>query len=339
MSTHFTARSTINSGTNSVGVAGTPSRCRVAFMGTPDFVVPVLDGLAANPALNVVAAYVPPDRPRGRGRSLTPAPVKQRALELGIPVAQPATLRNSNAVAELAGFEADVIVVAAYGRILPPDVLGLPRFGCLNLHPSLLPRHRGPSPVVSTILAGDETTGVTLMLLDEGMDTGPIIAQRQRPVSWHDDAISLTATLFADGVDLLNESLPGWLAGAIQASPQDDALATYTAKIERADGAVDWTLSAITLARRLRAYTPWPGLHTRWNGIEVKILAAEAIDGDGVDAGVVVDTGSSSIAIGTGDGLLSVGRLQVEGKRAAGTAEFLRGYPQFIGARLGDAAV
>ena len=335
MSTHFTARSTINSGTDSVGVAGTLSRCRVAFMGTPDFVVPVLDGLAANPTLNVVAAYVPPDRPRGRGRSLAAAPVKQRALELGIPVAQPATLRNSNAVAELAGFEADVIVVAAYGRILPPNVLGLPRFGCLNLHPSLLPRHRGPSPVVSTILAGDETTGVTLMLLDEGMDTGPIIAQRQRPVSWRDDANSLTATLFADGVDLLNEGLPGWLAGAIQSSPQDDALATYTAKIERADGAIDWMLPAATLARRLRAYTPWPGLHTRWNGIEVKILAAEAMGGDGADAGVVVDTGSSNIAIGTGDGLLVVGRLQLEGRRAAAAAEFLRGYPQFVGARLG----
>ncbi len=335
MSTHFTARSTINFGANSAGIAGTPSRCQVVFMGTPDFVVPVLDGLAANPALNVVAAYVPPDRPRGRGRSLEAAPVKQRALELGIPVAQPATLRNSNVVAELAGFEPDVIVVAAYGRILPPDVLGLPRFGCLNLHPSLLPRHRGPSPVVSAILAGDETTGVTLMLLDEGMDTGPIIAQRQRPVYWHDDANSLTATLFADGVDLLNECLPGWLAGAIHASPQDDALATWTAKIERADGAVDWTLPAATLARRLRAYTPWPGLHTRWNGMEVKILAAEAIVGDGVDAGVVVDTGSSNIAIGTGDGLLVVGRLQLEGRRAADAAEFRRGYPSFVGSHLG----
>ena len=338
MSTHFTARSTINFGANSAGIAGTPSRCQVVFMGTPDFVVPVLDGLAANPALNVVAAYVPPDRPRGRGRSLEAAPVKQRALELGIPVAQPATLRNSNVVAELAAFEPDVIVVAAYGRILPPDVLGLPRFGCLNLHPSLLPRHRGPSPVVSAILAGDETTGVTLMLLDEGMDTGPIIAQCQRPVSWHDDANSLTATLFADGVDLLNECLPGWLAGAIHASPQDDALATWTAKIERADGAVDWTLPAATLARRLRAYTPWPGLHTRWNGIEVKILAAEATGGDGgdgVDAGVVVDTGSPKIAIGTGDGLLVVGRLQLEGRRAADAAEFLRGYPSFVGSHLG----
>ena len=322
---------------NSPGLSNPASRRRVVFMGTPDFVVPVLARLSANPALDVVAVYAPPDRPRGRGRAVEAPPVKQHAAELGIPVFQPPALRNTAVVSQLTGLAPDVIIVAAYGRLLPASVLELPRHGCLNLHPSLLPRHRGPSPVVGAILAGDLTTGISLMLLDEGMDTGPIIAQRACPLSPDDDAQSLTPALFLEGAQLLDESLPGWVAGALPAKPQNDALATYTTKVERADGAADWTLPAETLARRLRAYTPWPGLHTRWGDRELKILEAQAVDGFAVDPGLVVPGYGSRVAIGAGSGMLQVSRLQMEGRRPANADEFLRGYPDFLGAQLGPA--
>ena len=307
---------------------------RVVFMGTPAFVVPVFDTLVMDPSVSVVAACVPPDRPRGRGRTMEAAPVKQRATELEIPVFQPGTLRSPEAVAELRAFAPDVIVVAAYGRILPAAVLNLPRFGCLNLHPSLLPTYRGPSPVVGALLAGDDTTGVTLMLLDEGMDTGPIIAQRTRVVAPHDDAVSLTAALFSDGSDLLLQNLGDWMAGSIKPHPQDDARATYTTKIERADGAVDWEFPAEVLARRRRAYAPWPGLYTRWEGKELKLLDVFAVATTEVAPGLVVSADGAEISIGTGAGILTVNQLQLEGRRPATAAEFLRGYPQFVGAQL-----
>ena len=326
MSTHNSVDS------QSVSRADNPRR--VVFMGTPAFVVPVFDALVMDPSVSVVAACVPPDRPRGRGRAMEAAPVKQRATELDTPVFQPGTLRNPEAVAELRAFAPDVIVVAAYGRILPTAVLNLPRFGCLNLHPSLLPAYRGPSPVVGALLAGDDTTGVTLMLMDEGMDTGPIIAQRTRVVAPHDDADSLTAALFSDGSDLLLQNLGDWMAGAVKPHPQDDARATYTTKIERADGAVDWELPAEVLARRRRAYAPWPGLYTRWEGKELKLLDVAAVTTTAVSPGLVVSADGAEISIGTGAGILTVNQLQLEGRRPATAAEFLRGYPQFVGAQL-----
>ena len=312
---------------------------RALFMGTPQFAAPALDALHDNPAVAVVAVCTPPDRRRGRGQTLEPTPVKQRALELGLPVMQPPTLRNPDAVAELASYRPDIIVVAAYGQLLLPEILNLPPLGCLNLHPSLLPRQRGPSPVAGAILAGDAVTGVSIMRLDEGMDTGPVIARQERPIRPDDDAATLTAALFRDGAALLNAIIPQWAAGAIPAIPQDAAQATYTAKIARADGQADWTLPAIQLARMQRAYTPWPGLHTRWNGKELKLLAVDAIPGGGVPPGIVTahnDGGIAiPIAIGTGDGLLAAHRLQLEGRRPADAADLLRGYPGLAGAVLG----
>ncbi len=308
---------------------------RLVFMGTPHSAVPTLDALAANPMVVVVAAYTPPDRRQGRGRTFAPSPVKQRAEELGLPVEQPATFRNSDAVGRLADYAPDIIVVAAYGRLLPTEVLNLPRFGCLNLHPSLLPRHRGPSPVAGAILAGDDATGVTVMLLDEGMDTGPIIAQRARPVGLEDDAETLTAELFRDGAALLDEVMPDWIAGAVAAVPQDDEQATYTSKLERADGIADWTRPAEFLCRQQRAYTPWPGLHTKWDGKEVKLLDVAPLPDGYARPAMVTATAGEPIAVGSGGGLLAVRRLQLEGRRPADAADFVRGYPQFIGARLG----
>ena len=304
-------------------------------MGTPAFVVPALDALWADPSVEVVAAYTPPDRRRGRGQVFEATPVKRRAQELGIPVEQPATLRNDDAAHRLASYAPDVAVVAAYGRLLPLNVLAIPPFGCLNLHPSLLPRHRGPSPVSGAILAGDDVTGVTVMLLDEGMDTGPVIAQRERQVGPETDAAQLTETLFIDGAELLAETLPKWMGGSVPAVEQDSNLATYTSKLERVDGFVDWALSAEELARRQRAYTPWPGLHTRWDGKEVKLLDVEPVPGAEEAAIVAAHTADAPIVVGTGEGLLAVRRLQLEGRRAADAEEFLRGYPQFVGARLG----
>ena len=312
---------------------------RAVFMGTPQFAIPALDALASNPAVELAAVYTPPDRRRGRGRIMEPSPVKARAQELEIPVCQPPTLRNPDAIGELSELNPEIIVVVAYGRLLPAEVLDTPRFGCLNLHPSLLPRHRGPSPVPGAILAGDETTGISLMLLDEGMDTGPVIAQRARAITSEDDAESLTAELFREGADLLTAALPEWLDGNIVPQPQDDAMATYTSRMERADGVADWNSTAEYLWRQQRAYAPWPGLHTSWDGQELKLLKVEPWDAMDVmnPRGQVVgfEDAPSPICISAGEGLLAVHVLQLEGRRPAAAADFLRGYPRFMGARLG----
>ena len=189
--------------------------------------------------------------------------------------------------------------------------------------------------MAGAILAGDAVTGVTVMLLDEGMDTGPILAQRERSIGPADDAAGLTAALFADGADLLNETFPLWMSGATSALPQNDALATYTGKLERNDGIADWNLSAEILARQQRAYYPWPGLHTFWDGKEVKLLDVEPLQGSGEVGMVAASEVGAPIVVGTSEGLLGVRRLQLEGRRAAGAEDFLRGYPQFVGARLG----
>ncbi|HLF04631.1 MAG TPA: methionyl-tRNA formyltransferase [Dehalococcoidia bacterium] len=312
---------------------------RLVFMGTPALVLPVLDGLAADPDLQVVGVYTQPDRPRGRGRTPEMPPVKSHALSLGLPVYQPASLRPARAQAELAALQPQVIVVAAYGLFLPPPVLNTPAHGCLNLHPSLLPRYRGPSPVVTAILEGDTVTGVTLMLLDQGMDTGPIIAQRQHPIGPEDTAESLTLALFQLGAALLLETLPGWVAGRVTAHAQDAAQATVTRKVERADGQARWELSAAGLERRRRAYTPWPGLFTHWQGQVLKLLDVAALPpqaSPGAQPGLVVPLALPGMpaGIGTAEGMLGLKTLQLEGRRPVSAAEFLRGYPQFLGSRL-----
>jgi len=308
---------------------------RAVFMGTPRFAVPTLETLASNPALDLVAVYAPPDRRQGRGRIMEPSPVKARAQELEIPVCQPSTLRNPDAIGELSELGPEIIVVVAYGRLLPAEVLDIPRFGCLNLHPSLLPRHRGPSPVPGAILSGDDTTGITLMLLDEGMDSGPIIAQRALSIRPEDDAESLATELFQEGADLLNATLPAWISGDVNACPQDHEVATFTSKMERADGLADWGRPAEFLWRQQRAYTPWPGLHTSWQGKEIKLLDVSPLPAGTAEPGVVVRGNGNQLAVGTGEGLLEIRRLQLEGRRPSSAEDFVRGYSDFVGARLG----
>lgn len=316
---------------------------RVVFMGTPSYAVPVLEILRISADLEVVAVVTPPDQPRGRGRSMEATPVKVAAQEAGLPVLQPASLRPPHVRQELASLEPDVAVVAAYGKLLPARVLKLPRHGCLNIHPSLLPRYRGPSPVVTALLDGQDITGVTLMLLDEGMDMGPIVARSEYQLQGDETAGSLTEELFRMGGRLLVENLGPWVAGKLEARAQDESQATFTRKIDREDGRVDWNMPAIELERRRRAFTPWPCLFTEWQGKTVRLLDVTALDPEserlgsaleepGLVQGLSLD--DAPLGIGTARGILRVKALQLEGRRPTTAAEFIRGYPQFVGSRL-----
>ena len=312
---------------------------RLLFMGTPVYVVPVLEALVSTPSVEIVGVYTPPDRPRGRGRAMEMTPVKGFAIQRGLLVRQPTSLRPERVQEELAELRPDVIVVAAYGKLLPPAVLNIPPHGCLNLHPSLLPRYRGPSPVVTAILDGVDATGITLMLLDEGMDTGPIVAQRESALSGHETAESLTSALFRMGAGLLLECLAPWMAGSMPARPQDDAQASATRKLQRDDGQADWRLSAVSLERRSRAYTPWPGLFTTWDGKLLKLVDVFPLlgpAGQGVEPGRVVPLTEqeTALGVGTSEGLLGLRAVQLEGRRAQSARDFMQGYPGIIGARL-----
>ncbi|MFZ5917749.1 MAG: methionyl-tRNA formyltransferase [Chloroflexota bacterium] len=308
---------------------------RLVFMGTPDFAVPSLEKLAGR--YEIAAVVTQPDRPAGRSRRLTPPPVKEVALALGLPLWQPPTLRAPEAVARLRALAPHLIVVVAFGQILRPDVLGIPPHGCLNVHGSLLPRHRGPAPVAAAILAGETGSGVTLMRLDAGMDTGPILAQAACPILPDDTTASLGARLSCLGADLLIETLPRWLAGEITPRPQDEAQATYCRLMSKADGRLNWDNPAAYLARQVRACLPWPAAFTNWQGQPLKVLRAATLpdwQGQGEPGQVItLDDGTGVV---TGEGVLRLEEVQLAGKRAMPIEEFLRGQPGFLGALLGQ---
>ena len=317
---------------------------RSIFMGTPHYTIPVLEALLSLDG-QVVGVYVPPDKPRGRSQATVSSPVKSFAIEHNIEVFQPVSLRRTNVQEDLASLRPDVVVVAAYGKLLPPEVLRIPLHGCVNIHPSLLPKYRGPSPVATAILEGEKRTGVTVMLMDEGMDTGPVLASR--PVDIEVDATTerLTPLLFQFGAQLLVETLPLWLGKEINPQPQDGNLAKVTKRLAKVDGEAGWEMSAEDLERRLRAFTPWPGLFTYWKGRSLKILLARtsfntesggaAVLG-GNRPGEVVSLEEAGVAVGvvTSQGVLGIETLQLEGKRPASSEEFLRGYRDFIGSVL-----
>ena len=304
-------------------------------MGTPAFAVPTLDVLVEM-GCTVAAVYTQPDRPKGRSKTPLPSPVKVRAMELGLSVCQPESLRGSGAVEEMGALKPDVIVVAAYGKFLPTDVLSLPAHGCLNIHPSLLPQYRGPSPVATAILDGLTETGVSLMLLDEGMDTGPIVASETSPIGPRDTADALTFRLFETGARMLRERLPEWMEGRIEAVPQAEAGATTTRLLKREDGNADWNSTAVELDRKLRAFTPWPGLYTQWQGKALKIISAQLADSHetGAPGRVIALAGESPLGVVTGSGTLGLETLQLEGRRVQSGREFLAGYPEFPGSML-----
>lgn len=316
-------------------------RLRVVFMGTPGFAAPVLSGLL-DAGHEVAGVYTRPDRRAGRERRLLAPEMKSFAAASGLPVFQPASLRrDEEARRRLAALRPELIVVAAYGLFLPQAVLDTPPLHCLNVHPSLLPRHRGPSPVAAAIMDGDEETGVTLMMLDQGMDTGPIVARRRTAIGADETGEALTACLFRMGAELLVDTLPAWARGEIEPLPQDEALATITSRLTREDGEIDWSLPAERTARQVRAYHPWPGSHTAWEGRSLKVIEAGAAGGGdggggGADAaGRVVSLGRGRMGVATGDGVLELRRVQLGGRSAVDAAGFLAGHPGIVGSVLG----
>jgi methionyl-tRNA formyltransferase len=308
---------------------------RLVFMGSPQFAVPPLERLLAS-KYQVAAVYTQPDRPAGRGRGLVSSPVKQAAQARGLTVVQPASLKAAGVVEQLKGFEPDAIVVAAFGQILPEPVLALPRLGCLNIHPSLLPRFRGASPVASTILAGDDFSGVSIMVMDEGLDTGPVLARAQIPILDRDTTGSLTEKLSRLGAQLLGEVLAGWSRGERTPRPQDESKVTYCSPIAKEEGEIDWRRPAVDIWRRVRAFDPWPGCYTRWWGKTLKIIEVVPLGGErtaGVGRVVALDS-KAGFGVGTGDGILAIARVQMEGKKAMSADEFLRGQRGLLGAVL-----
>ena len=311
------------------------SDSRIVFMGTPEFAVPSLERLVLS-KYRVAAVYTQPDKPAGRQRSLVSPPVKKAAQRMDLTVVQPVSLKTPEAAAQLAGFKPGAIVVAAYGQILPGSVLGIPGYGCINVHPSLLPRHRGASPIAAAMLAGDTFTGVSIMLVDEGMDTGPVLGRVAVPVSPGDTTGTLTAKLSLVAAMWLQEVLVRWFRREINPQPQNEAEATHSSPITREEGEIDWSLPAVEIWRRVRAFNPWPGSYTRWRGKQLKIIQAMPLPGGGSGVGRVVAVKDQVAAFGisTGDGTLGVAEVQLEGKRAMSAAEFLRGQRDFIGAVL-----
>ena len=310
---------------------------RSIFMGTPEFAVPVLESLIQG-SYDVVAVYTQPDKPAGRGQQLTSPPIKELAMKHKVPVVQPNTLKSAEVVQGLASFEPELIVVAAFGYILPREVLSLPKFGCLNVHPSLLPKHRGPSPVAETLLCGDLFAGVTIMLMEEGLDSGPILAQQKVGVSASDTTGSLTCKLASAGAELLMETLPKWLGGELKPQAQDEDRATYSRMIINKDGELNWHLTAVELWQRVRAFNPWPGCYTWWKGKRLEIHSATPL-GDkakGEIGKVVALPKSAPVRVGvvTGEGILGLCRIQLEGKREMSADEFTRGQRDFIGSSL-----
>jgi methionyl-tRNA formyltransferase len=309
-------------------------KLRVIFMGSPGFAVPSLEYLMTS-GYELVAVYTQPDRGEGRGRSLAASPVKKAAQALGLTVVQPPSLKAPEAIKQLANFKPDVIVVAAFGQLLPSPLLELPRLGCLNIHPSLLPRFRGASPLAAAILAGDEFSGVSIIRLDEGMDSGPVLGRAQIPIADSDTTASLGEKLSRVGAWLLGEVLVGWARGEISPQPQDSTKATYCQPIAKEDGEIDWRLAAPEIWRRVRAFYPWPGSFSRWRGRTLKIIEAAPLVGKTkAKMGEVVALEAGGFGIGTGEGVLGVLRVQLEGKQVLSAAEFLRGQRDFIGALL-----
>jgi methionyl-tRNA formyltransferase len=319
---------------------------RVIFMGTPEFAVPSLrvlieraaPGDLAQDRIEIVGVVTRVDKPSGRGRQVVPSPVKQLAVEAGLPVFQPGPLRRPESLELLTALKPDLIVVAAFGQILPPAIIHLPPRGCLNVHASLLPRHRGASPIAAAILAGDTETGVTIMRMDEGLDTGPILTTRATPIGPDETTGELTARLAEIGADLLAAMLPRWLAGEIMPTPQDDARATLTRLVRKENGLLDWTQPADLLARQVRAYNPWPGAYTYWNSQQLKVLRAQALDPGAAGAerqpGDAYHLPRTGLTVACGAGGLALAVIQLQGKRALPAADLLRGYPALASAHF-----
>lgn len=305
---------------------------QIVFMGTPDFSVPTLQALIDQH--EVIGIVTQPDRPAGRGGKIRQSPIKALALQHTIPVFQPKRLRKAEAIAELKQWQPDVYVVAAFGQILPQEVLDIPPHGSINVHASLLPRWRGAAPIHAAIRAGDAEAGVTIMKMDAGLDTGPMLSKRALPIDSDETGQSLHDKLAQLGADSLIEMLPSYLAGEITPQPQPDEGVTYAPQIKKEEGEIDWSLDAVAIERLVRAFTPWPGTYTSFRGKQLKIHAGEVIAGAAAVGEVIERDGR--IAIGTGEGLYAPTEVQLAGKSRSAIDDFVNGYQDFVGSTLPD---
>jgi methionyl-tRNA formyltransferase len=308
---------------------------RIAFAGTPQFALPALRALVHSNH-RVVGVLTQPDRPAGRGQQLRASPVKLLAQDARLPLAQPASLKSSKDREALIQWAPDVLVVVAYGLILPPPVLALPRLGCVNIHGSLLPRWRGAAPIQRAILAGDPETGVTIMQLDAGLDTGPMLLERRRPIGSHDTAGDLHDALSELGAAALLEALDGLAAGTLKARAQPSEGVTYAPKIEKSEAPLDWSKNAVQLDAQVRAFNPWPIAETRMAGETLRVLQTRVAAADGVEAapGTLLGLADDGLRVACGEGVLAVRELQRAGKRPVSARDFANAV-RLTGLRLG----
>jgi methionyl-tRNA formyltransferase len=310
------------------------SRYKIVFMGTPGFAVPTLKALVKS-GNDVVSVITKPDTPKGRGQRVTPPPIKTVAIDCKIPVLQPEKIKTEEFYTELKEYEPDIICVAAYGKILPKNILDLPHYGCINVHASLLPKYRGAAPINWAIIRGEEITGITTMMMDEGMDTGDILLQREVKIEVKDDAESLSEKLSITGAELLIDTIRLQKKGKLPRIPQDHSEATYAPMLKKEDGIIDWRKSAEEIVNLIRGTLPWPGAHTTISGKNVKLYKAEVSQGIG-QPGEVILSESRGLRVATGDGAVDIREIQIEGGKRLPIQTFLIGRKIPRGSILGN---
>nr|WP_320115109.1 methionyl-tRNA formyltransferase [uncultured Desulfuromonas sp.] len=307
---------------------------RTVFMGTPDFALDTLQGLIES-GVQMVGVYTQPDRPKGRGKKLAAPPVKELALQHEIPVFQPQKLRDEEAVKQLRSLSPDLIVVVAYGQILPQAVLDIPKYGCINVHASLLPRHRGAAPINKAIIDGDPMTGVTTMMMDIGLDTGDMLVKKSLPIHPEETAGQLHDRLAPLGREAMEETLARLCAGTLVREKQDDNLSTYASMMKKEDGLIDWSRDARQIHNLVRGLDPWPSAYTLLDGQTLKVAKTRCVDGQG-EPGQVLEANGDTVIVACGQGALQLGALQLPGKKMLCAADFLRGRGLEKGTRLGS---
>ncbi|GAB4297535.1 MAG: methionyl-tRNA formyltransferase [Methylophaga sp.] len=308
---------------------------RIIFAGTPEFAAECLNALISSEH-DICAVYTQPDRPAGRGRKLTPSPVKQLALEHQLPVEQPLNFKSDDSLKTLADYQADLMVVVAYGLLLPQKVLDTPRLGCINVHASLLPRWRGAAPIQRAILAGDQETGISIMKMEAGLDTGPVLLEARIPILDDDTAQTLHDRLATLGARTLLESLQDIETRLGNAQPQDDSQTTYASKLDKQEARIDWQQPAAQILRQINAFNPWPVAQTQWQELTMRIWHAELADStEKGKPGDIVQVSKHGLDVQTGDGILRITKLQIPGKRAMPVSDFLNANKVAVGEHLG----
>ncbi len=305
---------------------------QTVFFGTPEFSVPILHALSG--IFPVAAVVTQPDRPQGRGRVLTPPPVKVLAGSLGIPVLQPENTRDKTFQETLSGLKPDLILTAAYGKILPSSILDLPKLGCINVHASLLPKYRGAAPINWSLIKGEKKTGITMIKMDEGIDTGPILARRPLEIEPTDNTDTLGKRLSDIAAEMLPEFFKNLIDGRLEEKPQDDSYASYTPMLTKKDGLINWNESAEQIHNRIRGLYPWPVAYTYLNKKQIRLIASDTAEGQ-ASPGEIAEVDKKTLFVGTGDGLLSIKEIQTPGKKPMPIHSFLQGHRLRSGMKMG----